>query len=64
LRDADAEPAVIGQRAVKLVRELPVAVALEPIIVAEACANLLDCGADGLLQLCRGEVDGVCSSKN
>jgi hypothetical protein len=46
LRNADAEPAVIGQRAIELLGEFSVAVALEPIIVAETRADLFDCGAD------------------
>jgi hypothetical protein len=46
----------------KLVRKLTVAVALKPIIVAEARANLLDRRARRLLQVCEREVDGDYSS--
>jgi len=57
LRNADAEPAIGGHRAIKLFGELPIAVALESIIVAEARANLFDCGAHRLRKLSRSEVD-------
>jgi hypothetical protein len=61
LRDADAEPAVIGQSAVKLFGKISVAIAFEPVIVAKARANFFDCGAYRLLKLSGGEVDGFCS---
>ncbi len=57
LRNADTEPAVVGHRAIKLFGELPIAVALEPIIVAEARADLFDRGAHRLLKLSGGEID-------
>jgi hypothetical protein len=41
----------------KLVREFAVAVALEPIVIAEARADLLDRGAQRLLEVCEREVD-------
>jgi aryl-alcohol dehydrogenase-like predicted oxidoreductase len=43
----------------KRVGEFAVAVALQPIIVAKARANLLDRRAHRLLQVCEREVDGV-----
>jgi hypothetical protein len=58
LRNADAEPAVVGQRAVEVVGEFSVGVAGKPIVAVEARANLFDRGADRLLQLGEGEVDG------
>ncbi len=58
LRDADAEPAAVGDRAIEFLGKVSVAVALKPIIVAKARADFFDCGADGLLKLCDGEVDG------
>ena len=42
LRDADAEPAIGGERTMERVGEFAVAVALEPIIVTEARTDLLD----------------------
>ena len=42
LRDADAEPAIGGKRTMERVGKFAVAVAIEPIIVAEARADLLD----------------------
>jgi len=61
LRNADAEPTVGSHRTIKLFGELPIAVALEPIIVAEARADLFDCGAHRLRKLSGGEVDAFCS---
>jgi hypothetical protein len=57
LRDADTEPAVGGERAIKLVGEFAVTVALEPIIVAEARADFFNRGAQRLLKLGKGKVD-------
>jgi hypothetical protein len=48
--NADAQPAVGRERAMKFVGKFAVAIALEPIIIAKARADFLDCGADGLLQ--------------
>ena len=50
-RDADAEPAVVGERAIELFGKFAVAVALQPIIVAKARADFLDRGAHRLLKL-------------
>jgi hypothetical protein len=58
LRDADAEPAVGGECAVKIFREFAVAIALEPIIVTETRADFLNRVAHRLLQLGEGEIDG------
>jgi hypothetical protein len=41
----------------KTLREIAVAVALEPIIVTEARADLFDCGAHRLRKLSGSEVD-------
>jgi hypothetical protein len=51
LRDAHAQPAVGGERAMKRFREFPVAVALQPIIVAEPRADFFNRGAQRLLKL-------------
>jgi len=63
LRDADAEPAVIGQSAVKLLGKISVAIAFEPVIVGKARADFLDCGAHRLLQLSGGEIDGLAPAR-
>jgi hypothetical protein len=42
LRDADAEPAVGGDGAAEIFGKCRVTVARQPIIVAKACADLLD----------------------
>jgi hypothetical protein len=49
LRDADAEPSVIGKGAVEVLREAAVVVLGEPVVVAKARADLLDRCADRLL---------------
>jgi hypothetical protein len=59
LRNADTEPAIGGERAIKLLGKFTVAVALEPIIVAKARADFFDRGAYRLLELGKGEVDGA-----
>jgi hypothetical protein len=64
LRDADAEPAVVGERAIELLGEFAVAVARQPIVVGKPRADLLDRGADRLLQLRKGEIDGGYSGAN
>jgi hypothetical protein len=50
-RNADAQPTVSRERAMKFVGKFAIAVALEPIVVAKARADFFDRGADGLLQL-------------
>jgi hypothetical protein len=57
LRNADTQPAVVGQRAIKLFGKFSVAVALKPIIVVKARADFLDRGADRLLKVGEGKVD-------
>jgi hypothetical protein len=49
-RNTDAEPAIGGQRAMELFGKFAVAVAFEPIVVAEARANLFDRRAQRLLK--------------
>ena len=49
LRDADAEPAVVREGAVEIVRKAAVAVLGEPVVVAEPRADLADRVADRLL---------------
>src|SRR5205814_1761731 len=56
LADAHAEPAVVGQRPVELLGEAAVVVAVEPVGVVEARADLGDRVADAFLLLAEGEV--------
>jgi hypothetical protein len=56
-RDTHPQPAVGGERAVKLLGKFPVAVARKPIIVAEPRADFFDRAAYRLLKLGKGEVD-------
>ncbi len=49
-RDTNAEPAVCRQRAVEVVGKFAVVIALEPIIITEARADLLDGVAHRLLK--------------
>jgi hypothetical protein len=51
LRDADAEPAAVRDRAIKLFGKFAVAVALAPILVVKARADFFDRQTDGLLKL-------------
>lgn len=62
MRGADPEPAIGRERAVKILGEFAVAVALEPIIVAKARTDFIDRVAQRLLKLGQGEVDGRYSS--
>jgi hypothetical protein len=50
-RNADAEPAIRRKRTMKFVGKFAVAIALEPIVVAEARADLFDRGAYRSLKL-------------
>ncbi len=56
LRDADAEPAVIGKGAMKVVREAAFLILAEPVIVAEPRADALDRIADRLLFGGKGKI--------
>ncbi len=58
LRDADAEPAAGGDGAAEFFGKRPVAITLEPIIVAKARADFLHRLAQRQLKLGQGEVDG------
>ena len=49
LRDADAEPAVVGEGAVKIVRKAAVAILGEPVVVGKSRADASDRLADRLL---------------
>jgi hypothetical protein len=56
LGNADAEPAVLRERLLEVVREAALAVALEPVVVAEAGAHAQDRLADAVLLGGEGEV--------
>ena len=58
LRNADAEPAAVGDGAIEVFGKSAVAVVFKPIIAVEARADFIDRGAYRLLQFCEGEVDG------
>jgi hypothetical protein len=57
-RQADAQPATVSERAVQLVRKAADAVALEPVSVVEAGANLANGLADGFVFFGDGKVHG------
>ena len=56
LGHGNAEPSAIGNGAMEGVREHPVPVALQPVVLAEAGADLEDRLADLLLGVGEGEV--------
>jgi hypothetical protein len=58
LRHGDAEPAAVGNGAVEGLRKFPVAVAIQPVILAETGTDLQDCLTDFLLDRGEGEIHG------
>ncbi len=61
-RDTTPSQPSAASALMELVGKFAVVVALEPIIVAEARANLLDSVAHRLLKFCRRKVDGCYSA--